>query len=93
MIGEYKTYPNMRGHVRGEEGRGALRSGMVMRNDDTIKTGIDGYFAAVTYEQDGWVRCYLYQLTPGESLFPNTPMWIGPYQVLSEEIEEMEATI
>lgn len=85
----FQTYPNIQGHVIGDENRGGLRTGMVMENEDTKILGTAGFPAVVTRENDGWVRFYTYGLTPDGSLFPGIPIWTGPFTGLSEEIEEM----
>jgi hypothetical protein len=78
----YQTYPkSRRGMSR------PVRMGRVEANDDTQE--LAGYVAAVTHEEDGWVRFYIYTETPAEALFPRTPLWIGPYQGLSEEIVDL----
>lgn len=72
--------PNRLGKDPEDENRGALRVGVVERNDDTETEGIAGFQAAVTYEEHGDVRFYVWQLE----------MWVGPYWALSEEIVPME---
>jgi hypothetical protein len=85
---DYKTYPNRNGKKPDDESRGALRVGIVEANADTTRTGLAGYVAAVTHEADGEVRFYIFTTTPEDSMFPNNPLWIGPYTALSEEIVE-----
>lgn len=79
----YQTYPNARGHARGDENRGGLRVGVVTVNKDTERAGTAGYPAMVTHESDGWVKFYTF--VPVEDI----PQWRGPFDGLSEEIEEM----
>ena len=77
----YQSYPKAR------RGRSLpVRMGLVEANEDTEARELAGHFAAVTHEADGLVRFYIYTSTPSDALFPNTPLWIGPYQGLSEEI-------
>lgn len=85
---DYKSYPNAHGHVCGDPQRGGLRTGWVVRNDDTQKAGTAGYPAMVTHEEDATVRFYIFTTTGIDSLFANTPLWLGPYTGLSEEIQE-----
>lgn len=85
----FQTYPNVRGHVTGDENRGGARVGVVVENDDTKAAGTAGYPAVITHEAGGWVTFYTYALAPSDSPFPGIPQWIGPWTGLSEEIEEM----
>lgn len=74
------TYPNQLGKMRGTEtGKGCLRSGVIEVNDDTEEMGIAGQLAAVTHEEDGMARVYIF--LPGD-----IPVWVGPKTVLSEEV-------
>lgn len=84
----FQTYPNIRGHVIGDENRGGLRNGVVMDNDETKLSGTAGFPAVVTHEAGGWVTFYTYTLAPDNALFPGVPVWQGPFTGLSEEIEE-----
>ena len=86
---EFQTYPNVQGHVIGDESRGGARVGIVVENQDTKLAGTAGFPAMVTYESDGWVRFYTFSVAPDDSVFPGTPVWRGPFSGLSEEIEEM----
>lgn len=83
---DYRIYPNQINHKPGEEARGVLRTGYVEKNEDTKARGLAGYFAAVTHEADGEVRFYVFTATARDHKFPNTPLWMGPYTALSEEI-------
>lgn len=85
---DYKTYPNRNGKKPADESRGVLRVGIVEENADTTRTGLAGHMAAVTHEADGEVRFYIFTATPEDSMFPNNPLWLGPYMALSEEIVE-----
>ena len=53
-------------------------------NEDTQPIGLSGLQAVVTHEADGWVR--FYTLTRREN---GVLIWQGPFDGLSEEIEEM----
>lgn len=87
---ELKVYPNVHGHVTGDENRGGLRVGMVIENQDTQLAGTSGFPATVTHEADGWVRFYIYMVKPASSITgPEERWWQGPFTGLSEEIEEM----
>lgn len=85
---DMQTYPNIQGHMIGDENRGGLRNGVVIENSDTQRAGTAGYPAVVTRESDGWIRFYIYTLAADDSLFPGVPVWKGPFTGLSEEIEE-----
>src|SRR5689334_8132923 len=81
----YVSYPNWFGKTREDHfNRGALRVGVVEQNEDTESAGIDGYLAAVTHEESGEARFYIWDPEPPSGL------WLGPYWALSEEIVPME---
>jgi hypothetical protein len=86
-MSNYQVYPNWVGKPREDENRGALRTGFVEDNADMVKRELAGYFAAVTSERNGFVRFYIWKVTPETAPFPNVGLWIGPYKALSEEIE------
>lgn len=87
------TYPNRYGKPRGtEDGKGVIRAGVVERNNDTEELGIAGKVAVVTREDDGLARVYTWDKTSTpENSFTECPLWSGPYNLLSEEIREVEA--
>lgn len=78
---QYKVYPNRLGKPRTNENRGALRVGVVEENPDTEESGLAGYFAAVTHEEKGMIRFYVWSASP-----ENVSLWFGPYRSLSEYI-------
>ncbi len=89
----YQVYPNRCGKPREDvedNHRGALRTGFVEENQEMVKRELAGYYAAVTHEDKGAVRFYVFTSTPADSLFPNIPMWVGPFTGLSEEIVPMD---
>lgn len=75
-----QVYPNWQGKTRGDENRGALRVGVVEENFDTIEKSLAGHVAAVTHEEHGAVRIYVWR----------SVSWVGPFWALSEEIIPME---
>lgn len=86
----FQTYPNVQGHVIGDENRGGARVGVVVENQDTKLAGTAGFPAMVTHESDGWVRFYVYKIKPASSATGSEEIWWeGPFNGLSEEIEEM----
>jgi hypothetical protein len=88
----FRTYPNLVGHRPSDSDRGALRTGIVEENQDTKRIGIAGELAAVTHEQAGEVRFYVFILPDDESDRPGVSRWMGPYMGLSEEILSDEPT-
>lgn len=80
-MSDYQSYPKAR---RGQST--PVRVGVVEENEDMLARELAGHFAAVTHEADGLVRFYIFTSTPMDALFPDAPLWIGPYQGLSEEI-------
>jgi hypothetical protein len=90
MINErYQVYPNRCGKTPTDGNRGALRTGFVEENQEMNALGLAGHFAAVTYEEAGEARFYIFTSTPEDSPYPNIPMWMGPYSAHSEEIVPM----
>lgn len=59
-----------------------VRSGTVEENTDTLSKGLAGFFVAVTREELGVVRYYIWCTLPGRKY----ACWVGPFQGLSEEI-------
>ena len=81
----FNVYPNYRGHKIGMPRRGCLRSGIVVANTDTESLGIVGHMAAVTHEEDGLVRYYVWTTPP-----QHAGLWVGPYNGLTEDIEQID---
>ena len=88
-VNKFQAYPNRCGKRPADDNRGALRVGIVEDNTDTHSRGLAGHMAAVTHEFNGEARFYIFTATPADSLFPNIPMWVGPYQAYSEEILDL----
>lgn len=84
---EYLVSPNRCGKGHADEPRGALRIGIVDENEDTEESGLDGLLAAVTHEEDGEVRFYVWEPVQGDVI-----VWVGPHWAHSEEILPMETT-
>lgn len=88
--GHCQVYPNWLGKMTGDENRGPERTGFVDETQAMIDKELAGHFAAVTHEEHGTARFYIFTCTPESSLFPNVPMWAGPYTANSEEIVTVE---
>jgi len=87
MSEPYFVYPNFRGCERGlESQRGVLRNGVVDDNTDMQARQIAGLPAYVTQEAKGLVRFYVFMYTDEDAVFPNVPMYYGPFAANSEDI-------
>jgi len=79
----YTVHPNAQTPVKGANrmAPGApLRSGMIEENDDTTRMGIANQFAAVTREDEGFARVYIFRFSEDVSV------WEGPHRLHSEEV-------
>jgi hypothetical protein len=87
----YQAYPNARGKERcTEEGKGYLRFGIVVENDNTEAKGLAGHMVFVTDEDITLARCYKFSLADQESKYPGAFVWEGPTILLPEEIVTMD---
>lgn len=77
----YQAYPNS---MRGSHG--PVRVGRIEDNTETLAAGFSGYVAAVTRESQGRARFYIWTITPDATLFKNNPLWMGPFETLSEYV-------